>query len=102
MYPLGKVILIFTGMSEGMVNPLNSTYFPAKTQSMLKAGAKAQSQKVQENDTSSSNTCGNCKKTGESVQLAKCSFCEKRVCVYCFNVCCKCEQNFCPLCSVVR
>ena len=80
------------------------TYFPAKTQSMLKAGAKAQSKKasVEESSVQSTNVCKNCNKTSESVQLAKCFFCDKNVCTYCFNTCCNCEQNFCPLCSVIR
>ncbi|CAB4020851.1 Hypothetical predicted protein [Paramuricea clavata] len=75
----------------------------AKTQSILKAGAKAQSEKAsaEENNVPSTNICENCKKTSKSVQLARCSFCDKTVCVYCFNVCYKCEQNFCPLCSVI-
>ena len=84
-------------------NEANMQQIYAKTQSMLKAGAKAQNQNTQGNNcsTGSSSICKNCKKRSETVMLAKCSFCDKKVCVYCFNVCCKCEQNFCPLCSVL-
>lgn len=78
---------------------------PDKTQSMLKAGARAYDKNLSNGNTAQvkwTSICQYCKGSNDSKEMTKCFFCEKDICVYCYNFCFKCEQHFCPLCSIIR
>ncbi|XP_046848324.1 apoptosis regulatory protein Siva-like [Xenia sp. Carnegie-2017] len=75
-----------------------------KTQSMLKAGARAYDKNLSNGNTAQvkwTSICQYCKGSNDSKEMTKCFFCEKDICVYCYNFCFKCEQHFCPLCSII-
>ena len=72
---------------------------------MLKAGARAYDKNLSNGNTAQvkwTSICQYCKGSNDSKEMTKCFFCEKDICVYCYNFCFKCEQHFCPLCSIIR